>query len=460
MKLKKLLRISAGLISEKLIYIFPPELIPFSGKILEQFYVYKLRKQEFQAVLDYCIKLSKRLSLPEELKKISSSYFCKASLDNKPDPVVLKKLSTLYQKKTVQSLESLIINERLKAEKYFKEALGNTGVSGAAAENLTAAFSLLSKDTSEIPENNMVSDADPVYSSKKIILSGMNWSGTGALYDYFKEFSCVGALPDEQRLWKESDYSLIWAYNSLQKLDKNDFREFLLRLFMIPITGLAVPRNYQDVFASNIGLKNIRKDKEGLYSYAVLEFLREIMELREKNSLDGNSFLNRSVKLTDRIFNTLSGNFKGHLLPDNAVHLSDIGTFRFFSNAYLLCVFRDPRSNYAARFHENVRFNRDPETYIKYYRETRESFKEKKRELSSLSDRIIEVQFEEFILSDDYRKNLASTLGLDFSGWKKHKYFKPHVSEKNVYNYRQFHDQKIMEYIADSLKEYCLPDHL
>ena len=459
MNFKKILRKYAGIISENLLRIFPPYLIPFSEKILEQFYVAKLRKQQFQTVLDYCSKLSEKSFLPEKLKKVSSDYFCKASLDNNPDRNVLDKLAVRYQTKTAESLENLNKNNRPAAVKSFKDALINTGISYSAEKNLSAAFSMLAGEIQNVSdkfENNIISKEEQFFSAPKIILSGMNWSGTGALYDYFREFSCVKALPFEQRLWKESDYSLIWGYNNLDNLNDKELSEYLLRLLLIPAAGLAMPRNWQDVFGSHVGFEYIRNDKSGLYAAAVGEFISKILELKKRHQLNKTSFLNRSVELTDKVLNNVSGNFKSHIMPDNSVHLSDIGTFRFFSNAYLLCVFRDPRSNYAARFHENVRFNRDPKAYVKYYRETRESFIRKKEELASLSDRIIEIQFEEFILSEELRNNLSKKIGLDFTDWKKHRYFKPYVSEKNVLNYKKFHDQKIIDLIGNSLKEYCL----
>ena len=458
MNYRKLLKTSAGIVSEKLLGIFPPYIFPFSEKILEQFFVYKLRKQQFEAVKDFCKKLSEKDFLPEKLKKISSGYYCKACLDNNPDPSVLGSLSTSYQKKTNLAIEALRENDKTSAENSFINALDNACFPERAKENLVKTFNLLTGELSAFHKKYSDPEAVsiPVKSSEKIILSGMNWSGTGALYDYFREFDCVKALPGEQRLWKESDYSLLWGYNNQEKLDRNTFLEYLLRLFFIPMTGLNMPRNWQDVFGSNVGFENIRKDKSGFYSSALYVFLREIIILKSKGMLDNDSFLKAAVELTDRIFNALSDNFEGYILPDNAVHLSDIEPFRFFSSGYLICVFRDPRSNYAARFHENVRFNRDSKAFVKYYRETRESFIRKKGELKEFSDHIIEVQFEEFILSEEFRNNLALKLGLDFSGWKKQRYFKPHISEKNVHNYKKFHDKKTMDFIAESLGEYCL----
>ncbi len=245
MRLKKLLRGSAGFLSEKLLAIFSPQFVPFSGKVLEQFYIYKLRKQEFPAVRAFCIRLAGRPALSEKLKKISSDYFCKANLDNNPDIFVLDKLATSYQKKTIQSLESLAGKNIDEARKHFIIALDSAGIPGVARHKLAGVFELLA---GQCPGNNDVSffgeaQHGSVQTSGKIILSGMNWSGTGALYDFFREFSGVRALPGEQRLWKESDYSLLWGLNNLEKLDTEGFYEYLKRLFLIPMTGLSLPRN-------------------------------------------------------------------------------------------------------------------------------------------------------------------------------------------------------------------------
>lgn len=458
MKYRKLIRYAAGILAEKLLAVFPLQFLPFPGLVLERFYIHKLKKQEFSSVRDYCLKLSLIPAVPGRLKRISSGYYCKASRDNRPDPAVLDRLSTHYQKKTALGLESLRNKDNAAALNYFGQALEAAGVPPLAKENLSAAFRMVSDSHLNLRDGRQFNaeSLTEYHSQKKIILSGMNWSGTGALYDYFREFSCVKALPGEQRLWKESDYSLLWGLNNTEKLNSGWLTEYLLRLFLVPVTGLAVPRNWQDVLGASVGFENIRNDSGGLYSAAAAGFLNKILELNHNKSLDENSFLDCSVEFTDRIFNAVSGNFNGHILPDNSVHLSDIGSFRFFSNANLVCVFRDPRSNYAARFNENVRFNRDPEAFARYYRETREQFSAKKKSLGSVSDRVIEVQFEEFILSEDFRKKLASRLGLDFEGWKKHKFFRPNVSEKNVFNYRQFHDKKTMDYLADELGEFCL----
>ena len=447
--MKKVIRNIVGILSEKLIGIFPLRFLPLPHVMLEQYFRYKMRKNDFDTVRDHCIGLSQHPSVSDRIKKISSDYFCKISLDNRPDPLVMNNLKTEYQKKISESMDLLASGKNDKAVDLFREALEIIRIPVAAITSLVDAFRIIVEGSA-----SSISGKE-CRSSKKIILSGMYWSGTGALYDFFREFRDVKPLRGEQRLWKESDYSLDWGLKNIEKLDDLNFRNYLIRLFLIALTGLAMPRNWQDVLAENIGMNSIKNDADGKYSSAVCEYINIITNLMENRILDYNSFLSRSVVFTDQVFNALSGDFNGSILPDNAVHIGDIEAYKFFSNAHLVCVFRDPRSNYAARYHENERFHRDPERFIEYYRETRENFVKKMSGFKDISDTVIEVQFEDFILSEEYRKELALKLGLDPAGWNRQKYFRQHISEKNVFNYRNFSDHKAIDLIASSLGEYC-----
>ncbi len=455
--MRKVIRDIAGKLSEKLVRIMPFRYFPASHILLEQFFRYRMRKNDFRAVRDYCLYFSEKPGSPDKIKKISADYFCKISLDDKPDIDVIKNLRTGYQEKISQSLDFLASGEKEKACSSFVDALPFAGIPRPAASHLEKAFSIVTGSSSGEKKASACGDSENDYrQAKKIILSGMYWSGTGALYDFFREFEDVKALPVEQRLWKESDYSLGWGLKNIETIDDEGLRQYFLRLFLIPLTGLAMPRCWQDVLGGKVGINSVKNDKNGKYSLSISKFFSTITDLRAEKKLDYSSFLSSSAVFTDRLLNALSGDFSGSILPDNAVHIGDIENFRFFSNAHLVCVFRDPRSNYAARYHENIRFRKNPEDFIKYYRGTRENYVKQLSAFKDCSDKIIEVQFEDFILSEEYRKSLAEKLGLDHSLWSRRKYFRAHKSVKNVYNYRNFSDKAVMDLIGSSLKEYCV----
>ena len=422
-----------------------------------------MRKYDFNTVSRYCIFVSEKRFASDRIKKIAADYFCKISLDNKPDQTVLSRLGTSYQDLVIQSRLAAQNENNVEALSLFSKAVKKAGVPDPAVVLLSDIFRLVTLDktwerkkSSEKNEENHGIGSE-IKSSKKIILSGMYWSGTGALYDFFREFSNVAALPGEQRLWKESDYSLNWGLKNIDNISDVDFVKYLERLFLIPLAGLAIPRTWQDVLAENVGINFIRNESAEIFSVAVYDYIKKIKQLWNNNSLDSNTFLNQSVVFTDRILNSFvsKGKTLDIIVPDNAIHIADIEPFRFFSNSILVCVFRDPRSNYAARYRENERFDKNPENFIKYYRETREKFCRDLIRFGKDAERIIEVKFEDFILSEKFRISLAERLGLDLSGWERGKFFLQNKSDRNVYNYRKFHDQGIIRLISDSLEEYC-----
>jgi len=257
--LRKIIRDIVGTLSEKLVRILPFRYFPAPHILLEQFFRYRMRKNDFRAVRDYCLYFSEKPGLPDKIKKISADYFCKISLDDKPDIFVMKNLRTGYQKKISQSLDFLASGEKEKAFSSFAESLPFAGIPRPAAAHLEKAFSIIAGTSSDGKNSSAAGGSEnDLRQAKKIILSGMYWSGTGALYDFFREFKDVKALPVEQRLWKESDYSLGWGLKNIETIGDEGLKQYLMRLFLIPLTGLAMPRCWQDVLGGKVGINSVK----------------------------------------------------------------------------------------------------------------------------------------------------------------------------------------------------------
>ena len=292
------------------------------------------------------------------------------------------------------------------------------------------------------------------FSAEKILVSGMLWSGSGALYDFFREFDGVRALKNEQRLWKGKPFGLNSLANYL--VNKDEYKKALLSFFTIALTGMKTPGNWQETLASEIASGFLKDDFCGQYAEAGNYLIRKLIVMFNDGNSDYDDFINAASVFTDRMLTGVMGAGSGPVLIDNPVHAGNIEAFNLFNNAVLFCVFRDPRSNYVSRYYENPRFNRDPEGFVEYYRKTMTRFEERLKNRVRNPEKVIKVQFEEFILSEDYRRCLAEKAGLNLTAQKSGKYFKPHISAKNVFNYRKFYDQDIIKTIADRLNEYCL----
>ena len=71
------------------------------------------------------------------------------------------------------------------------------------------------------------------------------------------------------------------------------------------------------------------------------------------------------------------------------------------------------------------------------------------------NNRVEIVQFEKFVLSEQYRQALAERLGIRTDQHKRHSYFKPWESARNVLLHEEYPNQNEIEFIRQELSEYC-----
>lgn len=445
-------------VSPFFIKLLPPHIFPIPNVLIKQYLIFNIEEKKFDRVIEYCTYLSNIKNLKEKYKKTAAYFYCKAHSATDPDFSVLKNLATKKQIIAFKTKEFLLKGDLPKVYELFNNYLESIPVNKTVRQiwinildNLIAFYNGM-----EVPHRseNKVGSAGDTCDTGKILVSGMLWSGSGALYDFFREFDCVSAVKNEQRLWKGKPYGL----NQLSKSigNREELKKALLHFFTVPLTGMVIPANWQETLAANLAAEYVNRDFTGEYAEAVLSLVSRLIELSGNIHITYDDFVKAAASFTDSMLNAVSGRDKPFILVDNPIHIGNIEASNLFNNTHIFCVFRDPRSNYVARYYENPRFNSDPEDFINYYRRTVDRYYDKIKTSVKNPERVIKVQFEKFILSEKYRLSLAVKSGLDLSGWSKEKYFKQNLSEKNVANYRTFFDQTIIEKIESSLKEYCV----
>ena len=77
------------------------------------------------------------------------------------------------------------------------------------------------------------------------------------------------------------------------------------------------------------------------------------------------------------------------------------------------------------------------------------------KELKKQEPYIHSIQFEEFVLNEEYRNSIAENIGLDLVNHRGNIFFDPKTSEKNICIYKKYKNQKIIEKIGTELSEYC-----
>ena len=282
----------------------------------------------------------------------------------------------------------------------------------------------------------------------------MYWSGSGALYDYLREYDEVDPVPGELRLWKEGGFCLSALARDFG--DPERFRPALLAFLAKALCGIAPIGAWREVLASRFALAALRCDGDGGYAESCRRFAEEAARLSGAGPGGAAAFEGACSRLSESLVRRWSGYRGGFALLDNAIHIADVGALRLLGDATALCSFRDPRSNFAARWRENPRFHRDAGRFIEYYRATARSFDAALAASPALAARVRRVSFERFILSEEYRDSLARDCGLDPEARRRGSHFKPDASRRNVLNYLDFPDPEAIRRIERELGEYCL----
>jgi len=220
------------------------------------------------------------------------------------------------------------------------------------------------------------------------------------------------------------------------------------------LTGIGPVYTWQEEMAVSQGLQNLRKDTDGSYATLCFQFFHKIC--RRPVALHMDEFRLEAGKFAAGLTKLLGGKDAEYAVFDNIIHIGGIEAAHLLGKVRVFCAFRDPRSNFVARWYENPRFHRDVHRYIEYYRNTRTRFEQALTQDVELASKVCKVGFEQFILSKEYRESLALGCGLDLSRHKAGSHFKPESSIRNVFNYQSFPGKTELALIERELGDYCV----
>lgn len=290
-------------------------------------------------------------------------------------------------------------------------------------------------------------------SVRKVFVSGFGWSGSGAVFDYFREFSNVKSISWEFK-FAESRYGL----NALKKSinDKNVVpRVKLADFFQKAMLGAMITKDWGDIASVWSARRMVYSDHAVEYAQSVHDLCEAFVELSKTKSLNEETFCQITKVFFDRLLLAL-GNFPGSVyLLDNWVHAGGLAATKFFSNAHFFVVTRDPRTQYVANFNENAKFHKDVDKFIETYQTSLEQCLTVLKESNAVSSCVTMVKFEDFVLSEECRAKLAEKIGVEIGVHDKEKYFKASESKKNIFNHNTFKNKSEIKKISEKLAQYC-----
>ena len=286
----------------------------------------------------------------------------------------------------------------------------------------------------------------------KILAAGMLRSGSSAVFDYLQQFTSVNAYKQEYAFIEEDTglYSLLTGIH-----ENTDFALDLTRFFFVTLFSYADFANPGEYKAAYKARKILESENSLYYVERINEFLKLMSDIKN-GFIPQNDGYNYAVDVLLKAFGgPVDENTYTHNLLNNVIHIYNLEAFSLFKNSWLLCVFRDPRTTFIARQKEKRGYIQTAENFIEEYKTQRQDFAVESNKNPN-KDFIKLVQFEGFVLSEDYRRKLAVSIGLDINDLKKETAFFPEISKKNVFLYENNDFKKEIALIEKELPEYCL----
>lgn len=294
----------------------------------------------------------------------------------------------------------------------------------------------------------------------KVLVSGMGWSGSGAVYDYLAEFDGVVPVKGETGYLESAT-----GFRNLAQYvdDRERLVKAALAFFFQTLIGydhMVGASSFKDFRAARL---RIGSDQALTYARGCREVVKALSSLLYEIPEGEKSKQQMLSHLADVIVDNLvafDAPAGKYVLLDNCIHISNIEIAEYLTNATVLCVVRDPRSNYVALKRENKGFADSAEDFIRKQAKTRADLLERvvgarKRLSAGGTTRVELVHFEDFVLSRRTREDISGQLGVTHNPTAKHSRFRPWESIRNALLHEEHDDQDEIEMIRAALPEYC-----
>ena len=358
----------------------------------------------------------------------------------------------------IQSYQALLDENFALAEQKFKEGLEIVYEDDTIRSLWHESFAIL-KDALL---GSAPSDYTPAEHGTKIFVSGSGWSGSSAFFDYFSEFEAVSRSPLEPH-FIEYSFGLVNMVQSAS--DEKLFVKSCILFFYYALLGQGEVNNQND-FKLLHTVQALATRKLDSLEYArrcraatpvlancIVEYRKKI---RQHSEILCDLF---SGMINELVVGTQNRNKV--VLLDNAIHIGRLDLFEYIKNAHVFCSFRDPRSNYTALCREYAGFRSTADEYIATVNKTRKKFETEIDRMNTVANElktntiIHKIEFEQFVISENFRDGLAESIGLDLSKRRRHSLFKPWESLRNVNIYQEHLVKEDIIKIERELREYC-----
>jgi hypothetical protein len=327
-----------------------------------------------------------------------------------------------------------------------------------------------------------------------ICVSGYGRSGSSACIDLLKEFEFVDGPDKEFRMAKDPhglldlELSIVDNWEFIRHNTAiNDFLEYCSMLGRGESIFKKVGKNFSDILYIDFMKESIEyvnrinnftyfgdtmlhryrlnalqsfkqrlNSKLGLSNAALMHFSRPTKE----------RFLVETNRYLRRLFENYAANKNVHkVVLDQAISPTNIKkTLKYFDNAKLIIVDRDPRDIYANMIDKKMFLGMDilndelAHKYIEWHRIVRQQSIQDV-DNAPMQDKVLRLNFEDLFLHyEGTIKKIKEFLEIDFNHKDKGVKFNPESVSDHVGIWKNVLNQKTVFQIEKELKEYCLFD--
>lgn len=323
--------------------------------------------------------------------------------------------------------------------------------------SLQEAFQLLSGTTRSLLPSSEPHDHRLVLTGL-VSVSGLNSSGASAVFDYLREWSNV--IPIEREIPHLTRGKANLSVLRQEIDDPIRFRIVAIRFFLKYLLGFSRIDSELDFRIHRFGRERSVVPEKAAYFAALSEFARLVNVIcRSSTQTSRRAYFQNLVDLVMCDLVVGKPIHPGQIiLMRGAIKVAALPSIDLFARSTTLCVFRDPRSQFVALRTETNAFVDSVEEWVG---RTASKLERAHNLVDSFTqrtsdNRVRHVQFEDFVLSDSYRRKVALFVGLGAGEHhNKEQHFRPKESARNVYLHKTYPEQSEIAYIASQMKDHC-----
>lgn len=283
-----------------------------------------------------------------------------------------------------------------------------------------------------------------------VIVCGFGWSGSGAVIDFLLDQNQFQKFPGGETQFIKYKGGLDHLYKSFLKygfIDELSMSNFARLMSAQVKAETGVDKN------CNKHIRTLARLGGAAFNESVISLLTKAIRHAHEPS---RWFKDEEVtELLGGFFERIAAVFRqgtNRLVFDQAIRPTNIRPLEFI-NSPAIIVRRDPRDSYFER--KKLQINNKPtlDKFVDNYIYRQERASRTLTKYRHLSDRIYQIQFEDFVSNPETRMALCSWLGIDTPNHGG-KLFRPELSQRNIGVYRTDPNVDEYRYIEDKLGKY------